>query len=128
MLISMTMDDLTASTGNPRRDEIGRLEERIEQLAARIENCRKFMLAAKIAIALGAALLLMLMLTLGVIRSDPVVMTAAIAAVLGGIVVLGSNASTARSAEAEIAAAEAERVGCIESIALHTVDDRYTLH
>jgi hypothetical protein len=126
MLISMTMDDLTASTGNPPRDEIGRLEERIEQLAARIENCRKFMLAAKIAIALGGALLLMLML--GVIRSDPVVMTAAIAAVLGGIVVLGSNASTARSAEAEIAAAEAERARWIESMALHTVGDHYTLH
>jgi hypothetical protein len=126
MLISMTMDELTASTGNPRRDEIGRLEERIEQLAVRIENCRKFMLAAKIAIAFGAALLLMLML--GVIRPDPVVMTAAIAAALGGIVVLGSNASTARSAEAEIAEAEAERARCIESISLHTVGERYTLH
>jgi hypothetical protein len=126
MVISMTMDELTASTVDPRRDEIGRLEERIEQLAARIENCRKFMLASQIAIALGAALLLMLML--GVIRPDPVVMTAAITAVLGGIVVLGSNGSTARNAEAEIAEAEAERAGCIESIALHTVGDRHTLH
>ena len=125
MLISQTMDELTASTGDPR-DEIVRLEERIEQLAARIESCRKFMLAAKIAIVLGGALLLMFML--GVIRPDPMVMPAAIAAILGGIVVLGSNASTARSAEAEIAEAETERARYIESIALHTVGVRRTLH
>lgn len=126
MVISMTMDELTASTVDPRRDEIGRLEERIEQLAARIDNCRKFMLASQIAIVLGGALLLMLLL--GVIRPDPAVMTAAITAVLGGIVVLGSNASTARNAEAEIAEAEAARAGYIESLALHTVGDRHTLH
>ena len=47
----------------------------------------------------------------GVIRFDPTVMMAAIAALLGGIVVWGSNGSTAKEAANELAAAEAESGG-----------------
>ena len=38
--------------GDPR-EEIVRLEERIEELAAKIESCRKFILASRIAVASG---------------------------------------------------------------------------
>jgi len=85
------MDELTAST-DPR-EEIARLEERIEALSEKLENCRKFAAAARFAIALGAAL--MLALVFGVMMFDALALTAAIAALLGGVVVLGSNRSTA---------------------------------
>jgi hypothetical protein len=42
--------------GDPH-EEIVRLEERIEELAAKIESCRKFILASRIAVAGGGLLL-----------------------------------------------------------------------
>jgi hypothetical protein len=106
------------SDGDPH-DEIVRLEEHIEELAAKIENCRKFILASRIAIA-GGGIVLAAML-LGAIRFDPAAMAAAVAALLGGIVVWGSNASTAKEAAKELAAAEADRAALIEMIDLHTI-------
>jgi hypothetical protein len=77
-------------------DEIVRLETRIEQLEARIESCRKFIVIARVAAGLGLALLVALMF--GAIRFDPLAMTASIAAVLCGIVLGGSNSSTEKEA------------------------------
>ena len=65
---------------------------------------------------------------LGVIWFDPLAMSAAIVALLGGVVVLGSNSSTAREAKAQIAAAEAERAELIGAIELQVVGGRETLH
>ena len=111
--------------GDPH-DEIVRLEAHIEDLAARIESCRKFMLAARIAIA-GGGILLAAML-FGAIRFDPAVMTAAVAALLGGIVLWGSNASTAKAAAKELATAEADRAALIDLIDLRVIPERPTLH
>jgi hypothetical protein len=116
------MDDVITSDGGDPRDEIVRLEARIEVLADKIESCRKFILAARIAIY-GGGILFVVML-LGVIRFDPAAMTAAVAALLGGFVVWGSNSSTANEARAQSAAAEARRNALIEAIELRTVGDR----
>ena len=99
--------------GDPH-DEIVRLEEHIEQLAARIENCRKFILASRVAIACSGIVLGALLL--GAIRFNPGAMAAAVAAFLGGIVVWGSNCSTAKETAKELAAAEADRAALIEMI------------
>jgi hypothetical protein len=69
---------------------------------------------------LGAALLLVL--TLGVIRFNPLTMTASIAAVLCGIVLGGSNSSTAKQAAAELAAAETQRDALIGAMRLRVVN------
>jgi hypothetical protein len=114
------MDD-----GDPH-DEIVRLEARIEELAARIESCRKFILAARIAMAGGGIVLVALLF--GAIRFDPAVMMAAVAALLGGIVVWGSNGSTAKEAANEMAKAEADRAALIGQLDLHVIADRKTLH
>ena len=79
--------------GDPH-EEIVRLEEHIEELAAKIESCRKFILAFRIAVA-GGALVLAAMLV-GAIRSDLELMAAAISLLLGGIVLWGSNSSTCK--------------------------------
>jgi len=112
------------NNGDPH-DEIVRLEAQIEDLAARIENCRKFILAGRVAVA-GGAILLAAML-FGAIRFDPAVMAGAVAVALGGIVVAGSNGSTAKEAANQLAAAEADRAALIGEIDLRLVG-RETLH
>lgn len=111
--------------GDPR-EEIVRLEARIEGLAARIENCRKFILAGRVAVAGGAIVLIAMLF--GAIRFNPAVMASAVAAVLGGIVAAGSNSSTAKEAANEITAAEASRKALIELIDLHAVGDGKIVH
>src|SRR5262249_22381579 len=100
-------------------DHISRLEARIEELARTIERCRKIILAAKIAIGAGGALLLALML--GAIGFNPTAPVGGVAAAIGGIVAFGSNASTAKQAAADLEAAEAERAELIGQIDLRVV-------
>src|SRR2546429_9275870 len=77
-------------------DEILRLETEIEKLTEVIASCRKVVLASKIAIAAGGICLFALIV--GVITFDPLTLIGAIAAVIGGIVVFGSNTSTSNRA------------------------------
>jgi hypothetical protein len=114
------MDD-----GDPR-DEIVRLEAHIEALAARLDSCHKFMLAARIAMTAGAIVLAALVF--GAIRFDPTFMAAAATVILGGIVVFGSNNSTAKETTEELTAAESRRAALIGSIDLRVISDRPTLH
>ncbi|MFL4970455.1 MAG: hypothetical protein ACJ8FU_06195 [Xanthobacteraceae bacterium] len=106
------------STGELHED-ISRLELRIEQLANTIERCRKIILVAKIAIAVGGVL--MLALLLGAIRFNPVALIAATTLAIGGIVVFGSNTSTSKQAAADLSAAETLRAELIGRIDLRVV-------
>jgi hypothetical protein len=102
---------MTTLNEGHHRNKILRLESDIDELEARIESCRKFILAGQIAVAGGAIVLIVLM-------------ALAIAAVLGGIVVAGSNRSTAKEATHELTAAEAERAALIGQLTLRLVHDR----
>lgn len=112
------MDQFTDDDQDLRR-EIARLEDRIEALSATIENCRKFTLAARGAMLLGAALLGSLIF--GLIYFDPLALVGGIAALLGGIVLSGSNRTTAENAKADLAEAEARRATLIGGIPLRVV-------
>ena len=70
-------------------DQIARLEVDIEQLAETLERCRKAMLVAKVAIGAGA--IWILAYAIGVVMFGPPTMIGAIAAVIGGVVLYGSN-------------------------------------
>ena len=110
------MDD--NQRGDPH-DEVVRLEERIEDLAAKIESCRKLILVSRAAVA-GGVLVLTGML-FAVVRFDPATMAAAVTALLGGIAVWGSNNSTAQQAAKELASLEADRSALIEAMDLGDV-------
>jgi hypothetical protein len=103
-------------------DEIARIEVQLEKLAEVSERCRKIILFSKAAIAAGVALPLLMML--GLFGSDQVVAIGSIAAVLGGIVSLGSNTSTLQQTMAAISAAEALRSDLIGRLDLRLVGDR----
>ena len=102
-------------------DEISQIEARIEELAEVSERCRKIILVSKAAIAGGFALLLVVML--GLFGSSQVAALGSIAAVLGGIVSLGSNVSTLQQTEAAMNAAELQRSDLINRIAPRVVSD-----
>jgi len=102
-------------------DDISLIEERLEELAEVSERCRKIILASKAAIAGGFAVLVVTVL--GVFGSSQVAALGSIAAVLGGIVSLGSNVSTLRQTTDAISAAEALRSDLIGRIDLRVVGD-----
>jgi uncharacterized membrane protein len=86
-----------------------RLDERIAELGDAVERCRKISLAAKLVAGAGAVCLMAVLL--GLFTAEPPVTIAAGAAVLGGLVLLGSNASTWEQTEAALASAFAARDG-----------------
>lgn len=101
--------------------EISMIEARLEHLAEVAERCRKIIFVSKAAIAGGAALLLVTML--GLLGSSQIVAIGSMAAVLGGIVSLGSNVSTLQQTTAAIGAAEQLRSDLISRIDLRVVGD-----
>jgi hypothetical protein len=117
--MTFEIDEAESGSREDPRDEIARLEGEIEALAETAERCRKVMRAARIAILAGG-LGLVIALT-GIIAVDPTMWIMAAAAVIGGIVMLGSTAATARQTAAAIAKAEAQRAGLIGGIPLRDV-------
>ncbi len=109
------------------RDDIAELEARIEALTESIACCGKISLSAKLAIAAGAIWLALVLLA--VVSFDPGTVIAAMAAVIGGTVLLGSNLTTWRQAEADLREVEAIRADLIGQMELRVVgEQRPTLH
>jgi hypothetical protein len=101
------------------REQISRLEGQIEEAGRAIEWCRKIIVASKAAIVIGG--ILILAMTLGAIRFDPMAMVGAIAAVIGGTVMFGSNTSTLQQIADAMQAAEGLRAELIGKIDLRVV-------
>lgn len=101
------------------RGEITRLEARLEQLAEFLARCRKFRLASQIAMAGGGLWLVAAMI--GLVGLDPVAVMVAIAGVIGGTVMYGSNATTTEQFEAEMKETEAKRLALIGALDLRVV-------
>ena len=109
------------------RDEIAQLEARSEALTESIERCRKISLAAKLTIAAGAIWIVLVLL--GVVAYIPETTIAALAAVIGGTVLLGSNSTTWTQTDAALHEAEAMRADLIGRMALPVVgEERPRLH
>jgi hypothetical protein len=102
-------------------EQILHIEAHIEELTDIIERCRKIILISKVAIAAGGILILATII--GAVGFDPTVLIGAIAAVIGGTVVLGSNTSTLKQTMTDMKAAEAHRTELISRMDLRVVGD-----
>ena len=107
--------------GGDPRDQIARLESRLEELAEALARCRKIKLISQIAIAGGGIWLLAV--TIGIIGFDPMAMMAAISGVIGGTVMYGSNTTTSREIDAAMKEAEARRAALIGGLELRVVGE-----
>ena len=102
---------VSAGMNDQPREHISELEVQIEELTDALERCRKTALASKAAMGLGG--ILMVATTLGVVTFDPMMMVAGLAALLGGIVVFGSNTSTANQLSEAMRSAETQRAALV---------------
>jgi hypothetical protein len=101
--------------------DIARLEEHIEALRLSIARCRKIARAAKLVIAAGAGILVFTVL--GLVPFITVPFIAAIAAVIGGCVLAGSNSTTWKQMQARLQNSEALRAETIGKLKMRTVGD-----
>ena len=111
--------------GDPR-EEISRLETTIEDLGEAIARCRKIMLFAKAAMVIGG--LLIAVVILGIVTFDPTLLIGGITAVIGGIVLFGSNTRTLSDFTEAAAAAEKRRnelIGVIDLRVVRSTDSDY---
>jgi hypothetical protein len=95
-------------------------------LAESLDRCRKISFASKLSIAAGAGWIVLTLL--GVAPFMPGAVIAALAALIGGTVLLGSNATTWTQAEDALRAAEATRTEIIGRMDLRLVEERRAIH
>jgi hypothetical protein len=111
----------------PAASEIARLEEHIEELSQALVRCDKIGWAARIAIAGGALWFALALLTVLVFSATG--FTGALASLLGGIVLAGSNKTTRDETEAALRMAEDRRRELIDTLRLRLVEEpRITIH
>jgi hypothetical protein len=94
-------------------------------LSLAIERCRKLSLAAKLAIGAGAVWLIASVF--GLTPFSPALMLAALAAMIGGVVLLGSNKTTWDQTAEALEAAKTQRNALIALLPMRTVSG-VTLH
>jgi cell division septum initiation protein DivIVA len=102
-------------------EEISDLEERVEELAASLQRCRKAILVSRLSIVIGGILLFATILHL--LDFDPLRMILAVTAIIAGIVVFGSTTTTAKQTSASMKETEARRTELINSLELRNVRD-----
>ncbi|OLB73675.1 MAG: hypothetical protein AUI16_16610 [Alphaproteobacteria bacterium 13_2_20CM_2_64_7] len=102
-------------------DQILCIEAYIGELSDVVESCRKIILVSKFAAGTGGILIFAIII--GAIGFNATVMIGAIAAVVGGTVVFGSNTSTLKQTTTDMQAAEARRVELISKMDLRVVGE-----
>jgi hypothetical protein len=103
------------------REQIFRLEHEIERLGESVEWCRKIAFAARVAI--GAGVVLLAAILFGPIEATGLTLMIAAILTLGGIVLAGSNGTTAQQTADRLARAEQQRAELIGAIELTLVPE-----
>jgi hypothetical protein len=97
-------------------DDIADLEAAIDELSLAAEQCRKLMVVGRMAVVGGSLMLAVLLL--GLARLGPAWLLFALTAVIGGIVLAGSNSRTRDEIVQRLARHEARRAELIDGLAL----------
>ncbi len=100
--------------------QIATLEAEIESLSDRAERCRKIIMLTKVGALAGGLVLIALMI--GLVRFSPVLLVAAIAALIGGIALAGSSQGTLEALRRSINERERLRTEIIDRLLLRTVE------
>ena len=95
-------------------EEIAALESQIAELSEAVEQCRKIRIVAKAVTAAGN--LLLVVTVLGMVGVGAVALVLGIAAILGGLALLGSNERTHEEIATSIKAYEAKRAELIDGL------------
>ena len=103
------------------REQISRLEQEIERLIESAEWCRKIALAARVAI--GAGVVLLAAILFGLVETSGLSLMITAILTLGGIVLAGSNGTTAQQTAEKLARAEQQRAALIGAIELTLVPE-----
>ena len=106
---------------NDLRDEILRLEDRIDDLAEAMARSQRISLISKVAMVGG--LIWVLATLLGAIPFVPAAVISAMAAMVGGVVLFGSTTTTSKETLATMQAAEAQRAALIGRMQLRVVGE-----
>jgi len=106
-------------------DEIVDLEAAIDELSLAAEQCRKLMVIGRVGVAGGSLLLAVILL--GVARLGPAWLLFAVTAIIGGIVLAGSNSRTRDEVLQQIAEHEARRAELIDRLALQQASPGHEL-
>lgn len=102
-------------------EQIARLESEIEALSESAARCAKIAVGARIAI--GASCVLFAAMLFGLVQPDALRLLIAAILAMGGIVLYGSNRTTAQQIAARIANAERLRAELIGEIELTLVPE-----
>lgn len=97
-------------------DDIAELEAAIDELSLAAEQCRKLMIVGRVGVVGGSLMLAVLLL--GLARLGPAWLLFALTAVIGGIVLAGSNSRTRDEILQRLADHEARRAELIDRLAL----------
>jgi len=100
--------------------EIADLEAEIEDLSESAERCRKIIRASKLAACLGGVLTLLILTR--ALSLSPLGLVTGISAIVGGIALVGSTASTLDELTASIGTREARRSELIDRLSLRMVE------
>ncbi len=100
--------------------EIADLELEIDRLSEAADRCRKIAIGAGVATTLGGLMLSGLLL--GVLRFSPEALVMALAALIGGVALMGSNQGTAAEIKSRMNAAVARRSELIDALMLQPVE------
>jgi len=111
--------DPRVSMESDPHEQIARLESEIEALSESAARCTKIALGARIAV--GAGCVVFAAMLLGLIEPSALWLMIGAICAMGGIVLYGSNRTTAEQIAGRIANAERLRAGLINDIALTLV-------
>jgi len=100
-------------------EQIGQIEDRLEDLLEIAAGCRKAMMASKVLMIGGT--LAILAAILGAFRENSIALFAGLASFIGGIVWFGANRSTLLQAQAKIRRFNEARAELIARLPMRTI-------